>query len=107
LSQCSQCLTTVHPEAIWGLAYTPLHLISGAADGHLRIYDPQSLSTPIHNIAANPLAISSLSTTTDGKYALSTSLDGSVVLVDAVEGRVVGRVETGREKAADGESGGY
>lgn len=36
---------------------------------------------------------------------MSTSLDGSVALVDTIEGRVVGRIETGREKAAQGEAG--
>lgn len=95
----------VHPEAIWALNYTPQHLISGASDGHLRIFDPTALADPLHDIASNPLAITSLSSTSDGKYALSTSLDGKVVLVDVVNGVVVGKVETGREKAAEGEKG--
>jgi hypothetical protein len=32
-------------------------------------------------------------------------LDGTVVLVDTVNGSVIGKVETGREKAAEGEKG--
>jgi hypothetical protein len=32
-------------------------------------------------------------------------LDGTVVLVDVINGAVIGKVETGREKAAEGEKG--
>ena len=32
-------------------------------------------------------------------------MDGTVVLVDVVNGGVLGKVETGREKAVDGEKG--
>jgi WD repeat-containing protein 61 len=59
----------------------------------------------LHDISSHPLAITSLSSTFDGKYALATSLDGTVALVDVVNGSVVGKVETGREKAAEGEKG--
>jgi len=100
-----QHLYPVHPESIWALSYTPTHLISGSSDGHLRIFDPSSLAEPLHDIASHPLAITSLSTTSDGQYALGTSLDGTVVLVDVVNGGVLGKVETGREKAVDGEKG--
>jgi len=87
------------------LSYTPQHLISGSSDGHLRIFDPSSLAEPLYDLASHPLAITSLSSTSDGKYALGTSLDGIVVLVDIVNGSVLGKVETGREKAAEGERG--
>lgn len=96
----------VHPEAIWALTYTPQHLISGSSDGHLRIFDPSALAEPLYDIPSHPLAITSLSSTSDGKYALAASLDGTVVLVDVRNGTVVGKVETGREKAAEGENGG-
>ena len=107
---CSLCrplnLTSVHPDAIWSLAWTPLnHLISASADGHLRIFDPSELSAPIHDLDTHPLAITSLSVSGDGKRALASSLDGSVVMIDPSEGREVGRVETGREKVAPGENG--
>jgi hypothetical protein len=51
------------------------------------------------------LAVTSVSCSRDGKRALASSLDGSVVLVDTSEGRILGKVETGREKAASGEQG--
>lgn len=99
-------ICSVHPDAIWALAWTPLnHLISGSADGHLRIFDPAELTAPIHDLSSHPLAITSLSVSGDGKRALAASLDGTIVLVDPGDGRMVGRVETGREKAAAGESG--
>jgi len=59
----------------------------------------------LHDISSHPLAITSLSSASDGKYALATSLDGTVALVNVVNGSVVGKVETGREKAAEGEKG--
>lgn len=71
----------------------------------MRIFDPSSLAEPLHDIASHPLAITSLSTTSDGTYTLGTSLDGTVVLVDTVNGSIIGKVETGREKAAEGEKG--
>ena len=95
----------MHPDAIWALAWTPLnHVISGCADGHLRIFDPSELSQPIHDLPTHPLAITSLSVSGDGNRALAASLDGSVVMVGTMDGREVGRVETGREKAGPGES---
>ena len=100
-----QLTYSVHTEAIWALSYTPQHLISGSSDGHLRIFDPSALAEPLYDIPSHPLAITSLSSTSDGKYALATSLDGTVVLVDVLNGTVVGKVETGREKAAEGENG--
>ncbi|WVF66299.1 hypothetical protein IAT40_001039 [Kwoniella sp. CBS 6097] len=105
LSYLQQESTPILPESIWALSWTSNNkLISGSADGHLRIWDPTELSKPIHDLSSHPLAISSLSSSRDGKYALATSLDGSVVLVDVEEGIEVGRVETGREKAAEGEN---
>ncbi|WVQ93920.1 hypothetical protein IAU59_000998 [Kwoniella sp. CBS 9459] len=105
LSYLQQESTPILPESIWALSWTSSNkLISGSADGHLRIWDPTELSKPIHDLSSHPLAISSLSSSKDGKYALATSLDGSVVLVDVEEGIEVGRIETGREKAAEGEN---
>ncbi|KAK8844633.1 hypothetical protein IAR55_006480 [Kwoniella newhampshirensis] len=72
-------------------------------NGHLRVWDANELSNPIHDVASHPLAISSLSTSGDGKKALAASLDGTVVLLDVEEGSQLAKVETGREKAAVGE----
>ncbi|OCF43764.1 hypothetical protein I317_02368 [Kwoniella heveanensis CBS 569] len=105
LSYLQQESTPILPESIWALSWTSTNkLISGSADGHLRIWDPTELAKPIHDLSSHPLAISSLSTSSDGKFALATSLDGSVVLADVEEGIEVGRVETGREKVAEGQS---
>ena len=96
----------VHPDAIWALSWTPLnHLISASADGHLRIFDPSELTTPIHDLSSHPLAITTLSVSGNGKHAIASSLDGTIVMIDPAEGREVGRVETGREKAGVGENG--
>ena len=43
-----------------------------------------------------PLAVSSLSSTGDGKYALATALDGTVGLIDLGSRSFVDRIETGR-----------
>jgi WD repeat-containing protein 61 len=59
----------------------------------------------VYDIPSNPLAVTSVSCSRDSKRALASSLDGSVVLVDISEGRILGKVETGREKAASGEQG--
>jgi WD repeat-containing protein 61 len=59
----------------------------------------------VYDLPSNPLAITSVSSGRDGRRALASSLDGSVVLVDVSEGRILGKVETGREKAASGEQG--
>ncbi|WWC66979.1 uncharacterized protein I206_100886 [Kwoniella pini CBS 10737] len=105
LSYLQQDSTSILPDSIWALKWTSTNkLISGSADGHVRIWDPSEITTkPIYDLSSHPLAISSLSTTSDGKYALATSLDGSVVLVDVEDGTVVGRVETGREVVGGGE----
>ncbi|OCF71338.1 hypothetical protein I204_07965 [Kwoniella mangroviensis CBS 8886] len=107
LSYLQQESTPLIPDSIWALKWTSTNkLLSGSADGHLRIWDPteSELSTkPIYDLTSNPLAISSISITEDGKYALSTSLDGTVVLIDIENGEVVGKVETGREVVGEGE----
>ncbi|ORY22977.1 WD40-repeat-containing domain protein [Naematelia encephala] len=101
LSYLQQESTPLHPDAIWALTWTRLnHLISGCADGHLRIWDSAALSQPIHDIPSHPLAITSLSTSEDGTRALAASLDGTIACVDVQEGRVIGKCETGREKVA-------
>ncbi|WWD22815.1 hypothetical protein CI109_107309 [Kwoniella shandongensis] len=104
LSYLQQESTPILPDSIWALSWTPSNkLISGSADGHLRVWDANELSKPIHDISSHPLAISSLSTSSDGKKALATSLDGTVILVDVDEGSQLAKVETGREKAVEGE----
>jgi len=104
---CVKAYIVVHPDSIWSLAWTPQNqVISACADGRLRVYDSTQLSAPLHDIGAHPLAVSSLSTNSTGSRALSISLDGTAVLLDPIEGSVLGRVETGREKAAAGEGGG-
>lgn len=97
---------TGHPDDIWALSWTAAdRLVSGCADGHLRVYDPLEFSAPLYDIAANPLAVTSLSASRDGKLVLASSLDGSVTLTDVLGGRVIGRVETSRSPAVAGEKG--
>ncbi|KAK4683813.1 WD repeat-containing protein 61, partial [Tremellales sp. Uapishka_1] len=101
----SPLIVSVHPDAIWALSYTSRSkVLTGCADGHVRIFDSQELSAPIHNFSSHPLAITSLSSSSDGSKSLATSLDGTVVLFDVEEGKEVGRVETGREKVGGDES---
>lgn len=96
----------MHPDSIWSLAWTAENqLISACADGHLRIYDSTQLTAPLHDLPAHPLAISSLSSNVAGSRSLSISLDGTAVLVQPKQGVVMAKVDTGREKAASGESG--
>ncbi|WVW81637.1 hypothetical protein I302_103632 [Kwoniella bestiolae CBS 10118] len=104
LSYLQQESTPILPDSIWALKWTSSNkLLSGSADGHLRIWDPTELSKPLYDLTSNPLAISSISTDSSGRYGLSTSLDGTVVLVDIENGEVRGRVETGREVVGEGE----
>jgi hypothetical protein len=56
----------------------------------------------MYDIQTNPLAISSLSVGADGRFAMGASLDGTVALVDVNEGKIVGSVETAREKVGGG-----
>jgi WD repeat-containing protein 61 len=72
--------------------------VSGAADGHMRIFDASQPSLAVHDIPTNPLAISSLSVSADGRYALGASLDGTVALVNVSEGKIEGMMDTAREK---------
>ena len=65
------------------------------------MFDPLDPSKPLYDIPSNPLAISSLSVSGDGRYSLSSSLDGTVSLVDTTEGKVLGKADTGREKLGD------
>ncbi|KAL7420322.1 Ski complex subunit Rec14 [Cryptotrichosporon argae] len=89
-------------EPTWALAWMSTNrLVAGSADGHLRYYDPTDLAVPLHDVAALPLAVSSVSAS-DAGYVLATSLDGTVVLVQ--DGEVLGKVETGREKVGEGEN---
>ncbi|ORX34965.1 WD40-repeat-containing domain protein [Kockovaella imperatae] len=91
--------TPVLPESVWALAWTPLdHIISGSADGHIRVHSATDLSVPLQDAGSHPLAITSLSVTEDGRRSLSTSLDGTVVLFDPLEGRDLDRLDTSREK---------
>ena len=99
-------LILVHPDAIWALSWTSLnHLVSGSADGRLRVYLPDALSNPLFDISPHPLAVTSISSSSDGKRSLSASLDGTVALVDLVEGTLLEQVDTGREKIGHGEGG--
>ncbi|TXT07292.1 hypothetical protein VHUM_03462 [Vanrija humicola] len=81
-------------EALWALAWTPHGLVSGGADGVVRLHDPADLELPLNEFAAHPLAVSSLSAA--GALAISTSLDGAVVAIDVEKGKLRGRVDTGR-----------
>jgi WD repeat-containing protein 61 len=95
-----------HPDSIWSLSWTPLnHLITASASGHLRVYSPPDLQQPLYDLPVHSLGITSLSTSDDGRRAMAASLDGGVVMVDPSEGTILGRIETGREKVSDGESG--
>lgn len=81
-------------------------LVSGGADGIVRVHDAADLTAaPVHELPALPLAVSSLSSTRDGTWALATSLDGTAALVDVARGKTVAKVETGRAAVAAGESG--
>lgn len=71
----------------------------------VRLHDPADLALPINELPALPLAVSSLSSTSDGAYALATSLDGTAALVDVTNGKIAHKLETGREAVAEGESG--
>ena len=98
-----QGLRVVYPDAIWALDWTAKNeIITGSADGHLRIHSAETIDTsPLHDLALHPLAISSLSTSGDGSRVLSASLDGTVSLVDTAEGKEIGRLDTGREKVGE------
>ena len=92
------CLPAGHPDDIWALKWTHTnHLVSGCADGHLRVFDAGEPSAAVHDLAAHPLAVTSLSVSKDGRRALSASLDGTVVLLHPKEGKVLGKLETGRQ----------
>ncbi|BEJ13438.1 hypothetical protein CspHIS471_0306120 [Cutaneotrichosporon sp. HIS471] len=80
-------------DALWALAWLGPRLISGGADGIVRIHDPTDLSLPLNELDALPLAISSLSGA--GDKFLASSLDGTVAL--AVDGQWVDRLDTARE----------
>lgn len=89
---------------IWALQWAGPRLVSGGADGIVRLHDPTDLTLPINELPALPLAISSLSASADGKWAIATSLDGTAGLVDVQRGKWAGKVETGREGVKSGES---
>jgi WD repeat-containing protein 61 len=61
------------------------------------MYDANDLSIAVNELPALPLAISSLSSSADGKYALATALDGTAAVVGVKTGREGARVETARE----------
>jgi hypothetical protein len=56
-------------------------------------------------LPALPLAVSSLSASSDGRHALAAALDGTVALVDVEKKEVVSKCETAREKVGDSASG--
>ncbi|KAL1406915.1 Ski complex subunit Rec14 [Vanrija albida] len=90
-------------EALWALAWSPAGLVSGGADGVVRVHDATDLELPLNEFAVHPLAVSSLSAA--GTLALSTSLDGTVAAVDLASGAVRGRLETGRVAVDEGLGG--
>lgn len=66
----------------------------------VRVHDAADLSLPLNEISL-PLAVASLSSSSDGKYALATALDGTAAFVDVGNAAEAGRVETARS-AVDG-----
>lgn len=97
---------TAQKDALWSLAWCGSRLVSGSADGVVRIHDAADLTLPLNELSPLPLAVSSLSGSSDGKWALATSLDGTTAFVDTLKGRFTGKVETGREAVVKGQSGG-
>ena len=90
-----------HPDDIWALSWTHTnHLLSGCADGRVRVFEPTAAQSidAIQDIVAHPLAVTSLSVSKDGRKALSSSLDGSVCLIHPTEGRILGKLDTGKER---------
>lgn len=92
-------------DALWALTWAGDRLVSGGADGIVRLHDPADLALPLNELPALPLAVGSLTSTRDGKWALAASLDGTAALVNVGRGRLSSKVETGREGVAPGESG--
>ncbi|WOO84491.1 WD repeat-containing protein 61 [Vanrija pseudolonga] len=87
-------------EALWALQWTQHGIVSGDADGVVRLHDPTDLELAVNEFAVHPLAVSSLSAA--GSLSLSTSLDGAVVAIDLEGGKVRGRVDTGRAAVGEG-----
>ncbi|CAK9779809.1 WD40 repeat-like protein [Cutaneotrichosporon oleaginosum] len=86
--------TPVQNDALWALAWLGPRLVSGGADGIVRIHDPTDLALPLNELEALPLAISSISGSADGRF-IASSLDGTVALAE--DGKWVDRFDTGRE----------
>lgn len=90
-------LTAAQNDALWALAWLGPRLVSGGADGIVRIHDPTDLALPLNELDALPLAISSISGSVDGRF-IASSLDGTVALAE--DGKWVDRVDTARDTGA-------
>lgn len=84
-------------DSIWNVSWNKANqIVTSSADGHIRVWDAEELSQPVHDIDSHPLAITSLSVA--DKKALASSLDGTIVLVDTENGEQLGKVESARVK---------
>lgn len=84
-------------DSIWNVSWNKANqIVTSSADGHIRVWDAEELSEPVHDIDSHPLAITSLSVA--DQKALASSLDGTIVLVDTENGEQLGKVESARVK---------
>ncbi|KGB79993.1 hypothetical protein CNBG_5749 [Cryptococcus deuterogattii R265] len=99
LAYLEQDTTEALADSIWNVSWnTANQIVTSSADGHIRVWDAEELSQPVHDIDSHPLAITSLSVA--DKKALASSLDGTIVLVDTENGEQLGKVESARVKVS-------
>jgi WD repeat-containing protein 61 len=79
---------------VWGVAWTARdEVLSVSADGIVKKWNSTSAQVS-QSLPAHPLAIVSVDTSADGRYALYNTLEGLICLWDLETGNTVGKHES-------------
>jgi WD repeat-containing protein 61 len=93
-------LAQAHSDAIWGVAWSPLGLLTCSIDETVTFWDTSRMTgdqepVPIQKFKDHTLAVISVALSPDGSFASSSSMDGSICVYDLNAKSQIRKIDAG------------